>query len=128
MATRRFVRSMSGTAAWMAVIVFGLGIAQGVFAQATAAPNERIVITPEVAFAWPILVFIVAASAVWAKMNASINEHHNRKDIHLTREAIASEFPRRSECLLKHDANGKALERIEADVKTLTAALIKGRE
>jgi len=122
--TRRFIRSTAGTSFWLGLVTVIVGTAQSVFAQ-SAASSGGVIITQEVAFAWPIMVFIVAAAAIWAKLNASITSHHADRNIHLTQDEIAKGFQRRNECLLTHAAEHATLARIEQRVESVEAKLDK---
>lgn len=122
MQTRRFIRSMSGTSFWLGLVVLFAGYAQKCFAQSSAG-GEGVVLTQEVAFAWPIMVFIVAAAAIWARMNASIVQHHGQQDIHMTETDVAEKFPRREECTLRHAGGDATLARIEARVAGIEAKI-----
>lgn len=123
MNTLRFWRSVSGTSFWMGLVVLLVGLAQSCYAQSGSVAGKGVIITQEVAFAWPILVFIVAAAAIWAKMNASIVAHHGQHEIHMTETDIAETFPRRAECVLKHTADNATLARIEKSVEILQAKI-----
>lgn len=87
-------------------------IVSAIVAHAQSAADP-IVVSKELTFSWEVVVMIVVSASGYAATVYSIRDHIRRGDIHLTREEIAEEHPRRLECKLIHQRVDEEIARLD---------------
>jgi hypothetical protein len=80
-----------------------------------------VTISEDLTFSWPIVVMLCVSAAAYAGVVASVRQHHASAELHLTMPALENEFPRRTECLLKHGEVERRLAGIDTKLDQLIA-------
>jgi len=79
--------------------------------------NERVMISEDLTFSWPIVVMLCVSAAGYAGVVASVRLHHASRDLHPSKEQLNLEYARLGECGLRHLEVNRRLVSIEDAVK-----------
>jgi len=116
----RFLRPVLGMACCMGMAVLAVELAWG------QTGSQRLVVTEEIAFSWPIVCLIVVSALGYGGVVLSVKQHHASQDIHLTLEKIGARHRTREECVLEHGAIGERLKLMQDTLNDIQRLLMKG--
>jgi hypothetical protein len=122
MAVRTFLRATFTMMFWLSSAVMVVLAGAG-YAQPESATTQRILISEDLTFSWPIVVLIVVSAVGYGGVVWSVRQHHQDKGIHLSVMDIAAEFRRKSECTLQHVALAETLKDIKDALREIKEQL-----